>query len=179
MPKQNHFSGATLAEAMRNATGAYRKTNAPEAKSFCSNLISQYDGKRSELDRIEREIADLQGRIEDLQRSAARANLLALILAAGTAARAITKWRGILNVLKRFKLDKNALDALLRNGPEASTAASAAASALFGINDYSEAEPLKREVSRLQARSDRIVEQLEDLARSYLNGNCHLGDLQS
>ncbi|WP_375205588.1 hypothetical protein [Hyphococcus sp.] len=34
MPKQNHFTGATLAEAVRNATGAYRKTNALKRSPF-------------------------------------------------------------------------------------------------------------------------------------------------
>lgn len=176
--KSNEFAGATLGEAVRNATAAYR--DAPgERKNFCSGLRSQYDRKRSDLDRIQQDVGDLKDKIDDLQRDAARANFIALALSAGTAARAATKWRGILNLLRRFKLDRDALDAILRNGPDASAAATAVLSALFAIQDNDEAEKLSREVSRLQARSDRIIEQMEDLAQSFLNGNCHLQSVQS
>lgn len=40
------------------------------------------------------------------------------------------------------------------------------------------AEAVAKSFSRLQARSNLIVEQLEDFARSYTNGHCHLRDVQ-
>ncbi|WP_133162298.1 hypothetical protein [Hyphococcus luteus] len=174
MPKQNHFSGASLAEAVMNATAAYREENVLEAKSYCSDLRAEFDRKKIGFDHIHDRIVDMQrevNRLEDQARDVRNAALLSALIALGSAlgsaARGLTK-------LRRLQLGKFTRRDLLDLAPFVGGALSAGANALSARSAFSEARRLEREIERLKAQHERLGDELLDLAKSYENSNCHL-----
>ena len=179
MPKQNHFKGATLAEAVRNAMAAYRKTGALEAKSVCSDLRTEFDRKKIGFDHIHDRIVDMQreaDRLEDQARDARNAALLSALVtlggALGSAARGLNK-------LRRLRLGKFTRRDLLDLVPVVGGALSTGANALNAMSAFSEARRLKQEIERLKSQNDMLGDELIGIAVSYENSNCHLSDLTS
>ncbi len=175
MVQSNEFKGATLAEAVKNATAAYGGQVEIEAKSFCEDLKNEYARKKQEYDRIHDRIVDLRREADGLKRRATAEQLVSLATAAALAARALGNVARVIKFLRRFKLDRSTLQSLQRNAPDGATALTSAATALAGQASLAQARELGREIDRLNARYQRLVNEMIELAESYTRGNCHLG----
>lgn len=175
MVQSNEFKGATLADAVRNATAAYDRKTHYQEKSYCRDLRSDYDAKKQEMDRIWDRIVDLQREVDGLKRQAAAAQLTALVSAAAVAARALANAKRIAGFLRRLRLDGRTLNGLQRNAPDGATALLSAATALAGQSALSEVRELEQEITRLKARYDQIVDDMMGFAESFARANCHLG----
>ncbi len=179
MVKSNEFNGASLADAVKQATAAYRRVDSYEAKSYCSDIRNRFDRKKLEADQIFDRIVDMQREVDRLENEARRAQLdvaiaalIALAGALGSAARAVQK-------LRRLQLDKFTKGELLNLLPVIGGALTAAARAGDAASALKAARRLSQEIDRLYARVDRLGDELIGLAESYVASNCHLGNLTS
>lgn len=177
--QSNEFYGATLAEAVKKATASYRRAATNGENRFCSQLRYDFERQKNLLDRLQHDIADLESELKALEREANRARLRELALSLVPIISGLRKWRGIINLIRRFKLDREAWNAIERNWGEVGAVISATLFAAFNVTDYNKIDQIKRDITKLQSQTQSILAKLSDLARSYLNGNCHLQNLQS
>ncbi|WP_425407708.1 hypothetical protein [Hyphococcus sp.] len=172
--RSNEFRGADLAEAVRNATAAYRKPTITEAKSYCRNLFNEFDRKKTRFDHMHDRIVDMQreiNRLEDQARNARNTAALSALIAAagalGSAARGLDK-------LRKLRLGKFTKGDLLDLVPFVGGALSAGANALGARSAFREARRLEQEIERVKSQHERLGDELISLAESYENSNCHL-----
>jgi len=101
--------------------------------------------------------------------------LSALVSSLTVAGNAVLRWRGILNLLSKLRNPNlETLNALLRHKLSLGAAISAASGAFDANRRFREIDRLSRRLENLRAQSESAVELMEDLVRSYVNGNCHL-----
>lgn len=175
MVQSNEFTGATLAEAARKATEAYRKDSIIEVKSFCENLRSKFDFKNLEADRIFDRVSDMEREVDSLKQQARDAELAAILAALSTAAGALGSILRALRKYKNLKLDKFMKEELLELVPYIGGAFATGLAAMSAASALKEARRLEREIERLRDRFDRLAGEMISITQSYERGNCHLG----
>ncbi len=166
--RSNEFKGASLAEAVRNATAAYRRRPVYECKRSCAEVEIRVELAKNKLaDQADR-AEELGRRAENLAREARRKALVAAVEAFiaiagplgafGRAARLIAR-------LSKGKLDLQDVQKLV----PAIAAVLAAKDALDAIGELSEARTMARQAESLMRSAENTRDDLFELIREFDN----------
>lgn len=164
MPKQNHFSGATLAEAVRNATAAYRRESVLETKRSCELVEIEIELKKNKLSDIADQAERLKQRSEALEREARDKVRDAVV-------EALIAFSGPLGVLGRVAraialLSKGSLSAGdVRKLIPAIAAVVAAKDALEALDDFRDARILASQADSLIRSAENVRDDLFTLLK--------------
>ncbi len=157
MPKQNHFSGATLAEAVINATAAYRRRGPLcEVKNQrrCNDLLLKINNLSLQAGRYEDEADRLRDEADSLRDEALRLGLVALVSALGGFIAAAVRARRAaqaLQAMRKGNLSRKTIeDFLLAFGILGS-----ALSTYFIAEKLIDADRLERRAQDLSSRAER------------------------
>lgn len=172
--RSNEFKGASLAEAVRNATAAYRKPGIIKANSFCDTLIRRFDSKKIRADHILDRVTELEREVDNLRDAARAAGLAAALSALGAASGALGSLARVLRIIRRLRLGKATRRELSELVPIVGSAFSALISAFGAASALEQARRLEREVERLKAQYDNLTDELIEITEDYADSNCHL-----
>jgi hypothetical protein len=157
MVKSNEFKGATLAEAVKNATAAYRRPKRCEIKNQrrCNNLLLIMNNLSRQATRHADRAERLQSEADSLKREAAADFGFAAVAALSGVAAALLRLKRVLRVIGRARkgnISRADLAELLNLiGPAASALA-----VLQAISKFKEAERLIRDAEDFLDSAERI-----------------------
>ena len=152
--KSNEFTGASLYDAVRNATAAYDRTPDLELKRSCAEIEIRIELEKSKLSDVADRSEELKRRAESLEREARRK----LLKATAEALIAIAGPLGLLGRIARLivRLRKGRITRRdVQNLVPAIAAVTAAKDALDAIDDFQEA-------GALASQADRLINNAED-----------------
>ncbi len=166
--KSNEFPGATLGEAVRNATAAYRRSPRLKFRRSCAEVEIRIELAKSKLSDVADESDDLKRRAESLEREAARkfrdAAVEALILFAGPLG-VLGRVARLIARLSKGRLDRRDVQKLI----PAIAAVVAAKDALEAIENFQEARMLARQADSLIRSAEDTRDELFDLLDELAN----------
>lgn len=171
MVKNNHFEGATLAEAMRKAIAAYGRGCEVKNQRRCNDLLLLMSNLSQQATRYADTAEQLQREADSLKREAAVDFGFAAVAALSGVAAALLRLKRVLLVIGRFrkgKASRSDLAELLNLvGPVASALA-----ALRAISKFTKAERLVRDSDVLLDASERLGEDYMEAFDEYDRLGC-------
>jgi hypothetical protein len=172
--RSNEFNGASLGEAVRNATAAYGARGLHcelKNQKRCNDLILEMNNLSREATRYSDRAGQLEREAESLKQEAIVDFGFAAVAALSGAAAALLRLKRILRVIGRFRQGKVSHDDLaeLLNliGPLASAIA-----ALRAFSKLAEVQRLVREAEDLLDHSERLGNQYTAAVDEYVRYGC-------
>lgn len=173
MVKSNEFYGATLFEAARKATAAYRHEPIIESKDQrrCNDLVLEISSLKRTIGRAADDAERAARQADRLRNSARRELLLSALAALGTIARALRgfalAWRRLKNRDISRLTEREIVDLLSTLGPIGASLA-----ALYAIENLREASRLARRAEEIEENAEKHGEQLLASVREYSRLGC-------
>jgi len=171
--KSNEFAGATLGEAVRNATAAYRGKSLCEMKNQrrCNDLLLEMNHLSREATLYEDEADRLRAEADSLRREARNAGLIAIASLLGGLAAGLLKTRRVARALGQMREGdlsrKTILEFLQIFG-----AVGAAAEGIQFVEKLRGAERLASKAKDLSERAERTGESYLDTFNKFDRLGC-------
>ncbi len=173
MVNSNEFKGARLAEAVRQATAAYRWDSPRlECKDACTDLALDLADFKREAARALDSAEELMRQSERLADAARRDALQAVVNSAIAAAGAFGSAARALRILKGLRFNELSRRDWIGLIPLVGGGFLAGANALDAIKNSDEARRLAQNAERDYRNADRLGDEIVRIAEEYRRSNC-------